>query len=274
LGFNILGSENMKIVGEKINGTRKRVAQAIGERDADFIKDLARKQVEAGSSWLDVNAGTHPTKEPEDLVWLIENIQSVVDIPLALDSANPEALKVAIQVVNKTPMINSISGEPDRLEKVLPLAAEHGCQVIALAMDAKKIPETYEKRMAVIEKVLETTRASGVSDEKVYVDPLAMTIATMNQSAVIACDTIRAVHAKYPEVHFIMGLSNISFGMPARKQINRGFLILAMQAGLDSAILDPLDRELQAAILTTELLLGQDKHCLNYIRASRTGIFD
>ena len=264
----------MKIIGEKINGTRKRVAQAIANRDAEFIKELAQKQAEAGSTWLDVNAGTHPAKEPDDLVWLIENIQSVVDTPLALDSANPEALEIAIQAVNKTPMINSISGEPERLEKILPLVAKHGSEVIALAMDAKKIPETFEKRMEVIEKVLDATRASGVSDDKVYVDPLAMTIATMNQSAIIACDTIRAVHAKYPEVHFSMGLSNISFGLPARKQINRGFLVLAMQAGLDSAILDPLDRELQAAILTTELLLGQDKHCLNYVRASRTGLFD
>jgi 5-methyltetrahydrofolate--homocysteine methyltransferase len=264
----------MKIIGEKINGTRKRVAQAITERDAEFIKDLAQKQAEAGSTWLDVNAGTRPAKEPDDLVWLIENIQSVVNTPLVLDSANPDALKVAIQAVNETPIINSISGEPERLEKILPLVTEHGCEVIALAMDAKKIPETYEKRMDVIEKVLQATRAGGVPDEKVYVDPLAMTIATINQSAVIACDTIRAVRAKYPEVHFTMGLSNISFGLPARKQINRAFLILAMQAGLDSAILDPLDRELRAAILTTELLLGHDRHCLNYVRASRAGFFD
>ena len=264
----------MKIIGEKINGTRKRVAQAIAERDAGFIKDIAQKQVDAGSFWLDVNAGTHPNKEPEDLVWLIETIQSVVDVPLALDSANPEALKVAIQAVDKTPMINSISGESERLEKILPLVAEHGCEVIALAMDDKKIPETYEKRMEVIEKVLDVTRASDVPDDKVYIDPLVMTIATMNQSAVIACDTIRAVKAQFPEVHFSMGLSNISFGLPARKQVNRGFLILAMQAGLDSAILDPLDRELQVAILTAELLLGQDKHCLNYVKASRSGLFD
>ncbi len=101
-----------------------------------------------------------------------------------------------------------------------------------------------------------------------------MTIATANQAAVMACDAIRTVKAKYPEVHFTMGLSNISFGLPARKQINRAFLTLAMQAGLDSAILDPLDRELRAAILTTELLLGKDRHCLNYVRAYRTGIFD
>ena len=264
----------MKVIGEKINGTRKRVAQAIAERDANFIKDLALKQAEAGSTWLDVNAGTHPEKEPDDLIWLIENIQSVVDTPLSLDSANPKALEIAIKAVNKTPLINSISGEPERLEKILPIVAEHGCEVIALAMDGKKIPETFDKRMEVIDKVLEHTRAAGVPDDKVYVDPLAMTIATMTQSAMIACDTIRAVHEKYPEVHFTMGLSNISFGLPSRKQVNRGLLILAMQAGLDSAILDPLDKELQAAIVTTELLLGKDKHCLNYLKASRKGLFE
>ena len=224
--------ENMKIIGEKINGTRKRVARAIAERDADFIKELAQKQAEAGSTWLDVNAGTHPDKESEDLIWLIENIQLVVDTPVALDSANPKALKTAIQAVDKTPMINSISGEQERLEKILPIVAEHGCEVIALAMDDKKIPETFEKRMEVVEKIIEATRATGVADEKVYIDPLAMTIATMTQSAIIACDTIRAVHEKYPKVHFTMGLSNISFGLPARKQINRAFLTLAMQAGL------------------------------------------
>lgn len=264
----------MKIIGEKINGTRKRVAQAIAERDADFIKELAQKQAEAGSTWLDVNAGTHPDQEPDDLIWLIENIQSAVETPLSLDSANPKALDIAIKAVDKTPLINSISGEPERLEKILPIVAEHGCEVIALAMDDKKIPETFEKRMEVVEKVLKSTRAAGVADDKVYVDPLAMTIATMNMSAMIACDTIRAVKEKYPQVHFTMGLSNISFGLPARKQVNRGLLMLAMQAGLDSAILDPLDKDLQAAIVTTELLLGKDKHCLNYLKASRKGLFD
>ena len=264
----------MKIIGEKINGTRKRVAKAIAERDETFIKNLAQKQADAGSSWLDVNAGTLPDQEPDDLIWLIENIQSVVALPLALDSANPKALNIAIKKVEKTPMINSISGEPERLEKILPIVAEHGCEVIALAMDDKKIPETNGKRVEVIDKVVEHTRAAGVPDDNVYVDPLAMTIATLNRSAVIACDTIKAVHAKYPEVHFTMGLSNISFGLPARKQVNRSFLILAMSAGLDIAILDPLDKELRAAIVTTELLLGKDQHCLNYLKASRAGLFE
>jgi cobalamin-dependent methionine synthase I len=264
----------MEIIGEKINGTRKRVARAIAERDADFIKDLATKQAEAGSTWLDVNAGTHPDQEPDDLIWLIENIQSVVDTPLSLDSANPKALNVAIQAVNKTPLINSISGEPDRLEGILPIVAEHGCQVIALAMDANKIPETSSERLEVIRGVIKTTRAQGVPDGHLYVDPLAMTIATNTQSAAAAIETVRLVKQEFPEVHFTIGLSNISFGLPNRGYVNRYFLTLLMLAGLDCAILDPLDREIQKAILATELLLGHDQHCLNYIRASRKGLFD
>jgi len=264
----------MKIIGEKINGTRKRVARAITERDADFIKVLAQKQAEAGATWLDVNAGTHPNREADDLIWLIETIQAVVDTPLCLDSANQAALAVAIKAVNKTPMVNSISGEPERLDGILPLVAGHGCQVIALAMDAKKIPETAEGRVAVITAVMQKTRSAGLPDKYIYIDPLAMTISTNIQSGMIACDTIRAIHEVYPEVHFTIGLSNISFGLPARSYINRAFITLAMAAGLDSAILDPLDRELWAAILATELVLGQDRHCLNYTRAYRAGVFD
>jgi len=264
----------MKIIGEKINGTRKRVGQAIADRDVDFIQDLAAKQAEAGSTWLDVNAGTHPDQEPDDLVWLVDTVQAVADTPLSLDSANPQALAAAIKHVNKTPLINSISGEPQRLAGVLPLAAEHGCPVIALAMDEKKIPETSDARVEIIHKIIEATRAADVSDEQVYVDPLAMTIGTNIQSGVIFCDTIQAVHVAYPEVHFTAGLSNISFGLPARSYINRAFLTLALAAGLDCAILDPLDQELRGTLLAAELVLGRDRHCLNYTRAYRAGVFE
>jgi 5-methyltetrahydrofolate--homocysteine methyltransferase len=264
----------MQIIGEKINGTRKRVAKAIAERDDAYIKELAVKQAEAGAAWLDVNAGTPPAQEPDDLIWLIDTIQAVVDTPLSLDSANPAALQVAIRTVNKTPLINSISGEPERLAGILPLVVEHDCQVIALALDEKKIPETGEKRLQVVRKVMAETRAKGIPDDHVYIDPLAMAIATNTQSGMIAFETIRAIRQEFPEAHLTIGLSNISFGLPARSYINRGFLTLAMAAGLDSAILDPLDREIQATILATELLLGKDKHCLNYVRASRKGMFD
>jgi cobalamin-dependent methionine synthase I len=264
----------MKVIGEKINGTRKRVARAISERDAEFVKRLAKKQADAGAAWLDVNAGTHPSQEADDLIWLIETIQAVVDTPLCLDSANPEALGKAIKAVDKTPMINSISGEADRLEGILPLVAEHGCQVIALAMDAKKIPETVEGRVAIVDALIVKTRAAGVPDENIYVDPLAMTLSTNVKSGLIACDTIRAIHQAYPKVHFTIGLSNISFGLPARSYINRAFLTLAIAAGLDSAILDPLDQELRATVLAAELVTGQDRHCLKYTRAYRAGVFE
>lgn len=264
----------MQIIGEKINGTRKRVARAIAERDADFITNLAVKQTEAGSTWLDVNAGTHPEQEPDDLVWLIETVQQAVDTPLCLDSANPKALEAGLAAVNKTPMINSISGEPQRLAEVLPLVAAHGCQVIALAMDEKKIPETSDKRFEIIGRVVAAAREAGVPDNHLYCDPLAMTIGTKTDSAVVACETIRKIKSAYPEVHFTIGLSNISFGLPARKYVNRTFLTLAMEAGLDSAILDPLNKEMQIAILSTELVLGRDKHCLSYLRASRTELFE
>jgi 5-methyltetrahydrofolate--homocysteine methyltransferase len=264
----------MEIIGEKINGTRKRVATAITNRDKTFIQDLAQRQEEGGAHWLDVNAGTHPDRELEDLVWLVDTIQAVVQVPLCLDSANPEALTEAIKVVDQTPMINSISGEPERLESILPLVAEHGCSVIALAMDGKAIPKTAEDRLAVIRKVVAETRSAGVADANIYVDTLAMTISTDIQSANVTLDTIRAVRTEFPQVHLTLGLSNISFGLPVRGRINRVFLVLAMVAGLDSAIVDPLDREMRATILTTELLLGRDRHCLNYTRAFRAGLLE
>jgi 5-methyltetrahydrofolate--homocysteine methyltransferase len=153
----------MKIIGEKINGTRKRVAQAIVERDTNFIQDLARRQAEAGAAWLDVNSGTSPSREANDLIWLIQTIEAVVqEIPLCLDSANPAALNVALQAVNKTPMINSISGEPARLEGILPLAVKHNCPLIALAMDDKGIPKTGEDRLVVVRRIIAETRRQGL----------------------------------------------------------------------------------------------------------------
>src|SRR5271157_4311002 len=156
----------MKIIGEKINGTRKMVAKAIAERNAEFIQNLAKKQVEGGAFWLDINAGTHPDKEPEDLVWLIRLVQDVVDVPLCLDSANPDALRIAMKEVKKTPMINSISGEVIRLNGILPVVVENGCEVIALCLDDKGIPATRDARLDVIRKVFEETHQVGVPEDR------------------------------------------------------------------------------------------------------------
>ncbi len=264
---------SLKIIGEKVNGTRRHVAQAIERRDAGVIRDLAVRQAEAGAAWLDVNAGTRSSAEPDDLVWLIETIQPVVEIPLCLDSANPVALAAGMRVVERTPMINSISGEPQRIEGILPVAAKHGCPVIALAMDGSGIPATCEGRLEIARRLMAATRASGLPDDHVYLDPLAMTLATNSQNARITLDTIRAFRSEFPDAHLTLGLSNISFGLPARSHINRAFLILALAAGLDCAILDPLDREMMAALTAAELVLGRDHRCLNYTRAYRAGLF-
>ena len=263
----------MKIIAEKINGTRKRVAQAIKERDADFIQNLAREQTEAGATWLDANAGTAPQREPEDLIWLVENIQAVVDTPISLDSANPKALQAAIKVVNKKPMINSISLEPGRLD-VFPIVAEHKCPAVALAMDEKGIPKTKEERIDTIGRILEKTRSMEIPDEDLYFDPLAMTIGTGQENALLFFDCVREIHSKFPKVHITCGLSNISFGLPARTYINRVFLALSMQAGMDCAICNPNSHDIQTTILATELLLGQDRYCLNFTRSYRKGVFN
>jgi 5-methyltetrahydrofolate corrinoid/iron sulfur protein methyltransferase len=264
----------MKIIGEKINGTRKTVAKAIAERDAEFIQNLAKKQVESGAHWLDINAGTPPAKEADDLTWLIQLVQAVVDVPLCLDSANPDALQTVMKEVKKTPMINSISGEQTRLDGILPIVAENGCEVIALCLDEKGIPPTVEARVDVIRKIFVETRRVGVPDDKVYVDPLVMTIATDTKAGQITLNTMRAVRAEFPQTHISCGLSNVSFGLPLRVLVNRTFLVLALEAGMDTAIIDPNDRELQAAMRATDLLLGLDKNCLNYMRAFRAGLLE
>ena len=166
----------MLIIGEKLNGTLKKTATAIASRDVDFVQNLARKQVEAGADYLDVNAGTGSGKEVQDLVWLVETVQAVVNVPLCLDSANPVALKSGMECVKQTPMVNSISGEANRLDGILPLVAEAGSPVIALLLEDGGIPDDVEGRLEIGRLLLERTRQAGVPDEKVFIDPLAMAI--------------------------------------------------------------------------------------------------
>ena len=260
------------IIGEKINGTRERVGKAVADRDAAHIQSLATRQAEAGAHRIDVNAGTRPDREPDDLSWLVETVQAVTDLPLCLDSANPVALAAALKFTRTAPLINSISGEPARLSGVLPLARDHGCPVIALALDDTGIPADAGQRMTVIRRLLAATREAGISDGDVFVDPLVMAVSTAERAGLVALETIAAVRAEFPGAHITAGLSNVSFGLPARHLVNRTFLTLAVAAGMDSAIADPLDRELMAALKATELVLGRDRHCLAYTRAYRAGL--
>lgn len=261
------------IIGEKINGTRAQVGEAIASRDTAYIQSLAVRQAEAGAERIDVNAGTRPDREPDDLAWLVETVQEATGVPLCLDSANPAALEAALAVTSgPAPLINSVTGEKARLSGVLPLAVHFGCPVIALALDDAGVPQDSGQRLAVIRRLVEATRDAGVADDMVYVDPLVMAVATGDHAGVVALDTIAAVAAEFPDAHITAGLSNVSFGLPVRRLVNRTFLTLAIAAGLDTAIADPLDRELIAALRATELLLGRDRRCLTYTRAYRAGL--
>ena len=264
----------MIIIGEKINGTRKQVGIAIRERDAALIERLACEQVEAGAVYLDVNAGTGPEREAEDLVWLIQTVQQSVDVPLCLDSPNAATLKLAIKAVVRQPMINSISGEPERLEHVLPLVAEHQCPVIVLALDDNGIPKTVDDRMKIVDRLVSATRESDIADDKLYIDPLIMAISTGDDAGIIACETMRRVRKKYPDTHLTGGLSNMSFGSPARKYLNQAFLVLALEAGMDSAIMDPSSPGITPLLLAAEAVLGRDRFCNKYNRAYRAGKLD
>ena len=261
----------MLIIGEKINGTRKSVNKAVLERDADFISKLAIAQVEAGADVLDINAGTEAAREADDMVWLIGVVQQTVDKPLSLDSPNPRALAAGLAAAQRVPIINSISAEEDRLKEVLPLVARNGCRVLALALDGITVSETCDGRMAVVRRLFESTRAAGVPDENIYVDALVMTVATDSQACNTTLATMRAVKAEFPQAHLTAGLSNISFGLPARTLLNRAFLTLAVEAGLDSAIMDPMDRGVMETLYATEALLGMDRNCGRYCRAFRDG---
>lgn len=261
----------MKIIGEKINGTRKSVGRAIRDRDEAFIASLARAQVDAGAAILDVNAGSTPDHESDDLVWIVHTVQEAVDVQLCLDSSNPEPLKAAIGEVKQKPMINSISGESKRLKEILPLAAEHDCELIALALDEGGIPKTADSRFDVVSKMMAMTRKHGLSDDNIYIDPLVMSIATDTEAANITLEVIRRIKAGFPETHITMGLSNVSFGLPSRQLINRTFLTLALAFGLDSAIIDPIETSMREALLATELLLGRDRFCRKYTGAHRDG---
>ena len=262
----------MIIIGEKINGTRKQVGSAIQNRNADFIRDLALRQFQSGASYIDLNAGGLPEREPEDMAWLVETVQEAVpDATLCLDSPNHKALRIGIEKAAKTPMLNSLSGEQFRVDGVLPLAREFGTDLIVLPMDDNGIPRTGDGRLAVVRRLIEMTRNAGLSDEKLYVDPLVMAISTGTENGNITLETCRKIKEEFPGVHLTCGLSNISFGMPLRSILNQAFLVLAMQAGMDSAIVNPEERELRGIMMAAETVLGKDRHCLNFNRAFRAG---
>jgi cobalamin-dependent methionine synthase I len=265
----------MIIIGEKINSTLKAVRPAMENYDAAVIQDLAKRQYEAGANFIDVNAGMFYNDEPERLEWLVKTVQEVVDAPFAIDSPNPKAVEKALKAnKNGKPIINSITDEKERYDSILPMVLEYDTGIVALCMDDGGMPETAEDRVAIAERLIEKLTKKGVPLEDIYIDPMVRPIGTGSHYGIVAIETIRKVKELYPEVHITCGLSNISFGIPARKLMNQAFLVAAMTAGMDGAILDPLDKKLMSFLYATEALLGKDDFCMNYMTKFREGTLE
>jgi 5-methyltetrahydrofolate--homocysteine methyltransferase len=263
----------MIIIGELINGTRKAVATAIEQRNAAHIQELAQKQDAAGASFIDCNAGTPGDRELDDMVWAVRAVQEVTSLPLAIDSPSPRVVAAGLDAYtgSATPMINSVSLEKDRVDAMLPLAAERQTNIVALAMDDSGVPTKPGAREDVAKRLIDTCVDAGLPPGNLYVDPVVTTQSSDQCTGPLILQAIAAIKEFAPEVHITGGLSNISYGLPNRKLLNRVFVALCMGYGLDSGILDPTDEHLMATIIAAEALLNRDEWCMNYITAGRAG---
>jgi 5-methyltetrahydrofolate--homocysteine methyltransferase len=260
----------MLIIGERINATRSRIAHALRERDAALIAREARIQAEAGASFIDINAGSDPAREVENLEWALEVVQRSTDLPVCLDSPNSEVLRRGLKLVKRSPvMLNSVTGEEAKMKALLPLAAESGALLVALAMDDRGLPETADRRVEIATKIVETAERLGVNRCRIYVDPCVQPLSTSPGQAEAVRAAVGRIMQSLPGVHTTCGLSNISFGLPNRGLLNRVYIAWLIAAGLDSAIIDPTAEGIMDTVRAAEALAGRDEFCMSYIRAMR-----
>lgn len=263
----------MIIIGEKINGTIPSVGKAIAEKDADFIRNLAKIQSDAGADFIDVCASVDVEVELETLKWLIDLVQEVTDTPICIDSPHAQTCVDAIPFCKKPGIINSVSGEGDKIDIVFPVIADTKWECVALLCDDTGIPKTAEKRLEVFENIIKKAKEYNISPSRLHIDPLVEMLCTSEDGINMIVDVIKEIKERYPEIHVTGGLSNVSFNLPARKLVNQAFTVLMMNAGMDSAILSPTNQDLLGMIFATEALLGNDEYCMEYIGAYREGLF-
>lgn len=263
----------MLVIGELINSTRKGIKEALQEKDASRIRHLARKQLDAGADVLDVNTATSRDQEIDDMEWAIGIIHEEAggDVRLAIDSPKPEAVEHGLGKCRARPLVNSITNDPKTSEPLLPLVKEHDADVIGLTMGKKGMPKTVEERVAEAGHLIESVDKAGVALERLYIDPLVMTIGSNQEQAVAVLETVRTIKKRWGQdgVKTSVGLSNVSYGLPRRTAINQAFLAMLLQVGLDAAIVDPTDPRMMEISKACDALLGSDDHCLGYIKYQR-----
>ncbi len=264
----------MLVVGELINASRKPIAAAIEAQDAEAIQKVARDQYDAGADYIDVNAGIFVGQEAEYLEWLVKIVQEVVPAPCCIDSPDPKAIERALAVHQGTAMINSISLEKERFDAMLPMLAGTELKVVALCMSDEGMPETCADRVQIADRLINSLVQKGIPIGNIYVDPLVQPVSTKSTFGVEFLNAIEEIMTKFPGVHTICGLSNISYGLPVRKLLNQNFAVMAIAKGLDSLIINPLDKQMMANLIAAETLAGRDDYCMKYLKAYREKKFE
>lgn len=264
----------MLIVGELINASRKQIAAAIQAQDAEAVQEIAKNEHEAGADYIDVNAGVFVGQEADYLQWLVKTVQQVVDAPCCIDSPDPKAIENALIHHKGTAMLNSISLEKERFERLLPIVSGTELKIVALCMSDEGMPETCIERVKIADKLINDLVRNNIPISNIYVDPLVQPISTKNNFGLEFLNAIEAIMTKFPGVHTICGLSNISYGLPMRKVLNRNFAVMAIAKGLDSLIINPLDKQMMSNIIAAETLAGRDDYCVKYLKAYRDKIFE
>jgi len=255
------------VIGEKINPTgRKKLAAALQEGNMDYVREMANKQVDAGADVLDVNVGVPGIDDVAMLSQVVQLLTDEYDIPLCLDSPNPDALAAALPLCPGKTLVNSVNGEEKSLSAVLPLVREHGAAVIGLTMDDNGIPNDAEGRLAIAEKIIERAAKLGISANDIVIDPLVLTVGADYRASSVTLQAIELVRRQFG-VNVNIGASNVSFGLPERDVVNMAFLSMAIYAGATCAITDPMKYALH--IRATDLLRGRDANALRYLKYYR-----
>ena len=259
--------DGITVVGERINPTgKKRLQQALRDGDSAYPCAQAVAQAEAGAQVLDVNAGLPGIDEAATLEQLVKDLQAITDLPLQLDSSNPEALSRALRIYNGKPIVNSVNGEQKTLDTILPLCKKYGAAVVGLALDEHGIPADAEGRFAIAKRITAAANAAGIPNEDIYIDCLTLTASAQQEGAVQTLEALTRCK-KELGVRTVLGVSNISFGLPCRGYLNTTFLTMAMAAGLDLAIMNPNTPEMMAAVRAYRVLTSQDKQSSDYVAA-------
>jgi cobalamin-dependent methionine synthase I len=263
----------MLIIGERINTSRTEINEAVEKRDAEAIRRDVKAQASAGAQVIDVNAGSRSGSEPQDLVWLIDVIQEEVSMRLSLDSPSSACLLQAIDRVRELPMLNSTTAETDRFERMARVIEKRECEVVALCLDDRGLPKSIQQIIENAGTLVTGLESLGVRRERIYLDPLVQAVSTDPVAAVRTLEALARINQQFPGVNTVCGLSNVSYALPKRHVLNRAFLTMAIEAGLSAVILDPLDKGLMGALMATNVLLGKDEYCLDYIGAFREDRF-